>query len=182
MTERLQIIGEIVLEKRGFFTVRKIARESGISPNSVQVVLDRLFREGLLLRFRIDPKFAPLTPGRPKKKALYEIQNRKKLADRVLPRIREGAASDKMWSVIRNKTKMDGHFTTHDVVILAEVGRENARWFLKMLRRAGFIRPRGRGRGNYWTLVKDPGPKRPYINDQKNRTVDCGPRTEGKGI
>jgi len=181
MTERLKIIGEILLGKkasgpegptprRGFFTVRKIARETGIPVDGVQTVLDRLFREGVLLRFKIDPKFAPLFPGRPKMKAVYQMATKEKMAGRVAPRQKEGTAQDRMWSVIRNKTKMDGQFTTHDVVILAEVGRENARWFLKMLHRAGFIAPsRPRGQGIYWRLVKDPGPRRPYINDQKKK-------------
>ena len=175
MTERLKIIGEIVLEKNGFFTVKKIARETGISTADVKTVLDRLFREGLLLRFKIDPKFAPLAPGRPKMKAVYQMANQKKMAERVAPKIKEGTAQDRMWSVVRNKSKMDGQFTTHDVVILAEVGRENARWFLKMLRRAGIIRPsKPRGRGAYWTLVKDPGPRRPYVGDQKKKLIANG--------
>jgi DNA-binding Lrp family transcriptional regulator len=170
MTERLKIIGEIVLEKRGFFTVKKIAREAGISPADVQTVLDRLFREGLLLRFKIDPKFAAVAPGRPKMKAVYQMANQKKMAGRVAPRLKEGTAQDRMWSVVRNKSKMDGLFTTHDVIILGEVGRENARWFLKMLRRAGIIRPsKPRGQGTYWTLVKDPGPRRPYVGGMTRR-------------
>lgn len=174
MTERLKIIGEIVLEKKGFFSVKKIAREAGISVSDVQVILDRLFREGLLLRFKIDPKFAPLAPGRPKMKALYQMCNRQKVAGRIAPKIKENTAQDRMWSVIRNKSKMDGHFTTHDVVILAETKRENARWFLKMLRRAGFIMPsKPRGRGTYWTLVKDPGPHRPYLGEVTRRRGDA---------
>jgi len=178
MTERLKIIGEILLGKKatglerplarkGFFSVKKIARDAGISPAGVQVVLDRLFREGLLLRFRTDPKFAAVAPGRPKMKALYQMADKEKMAGRVAPKFKEGTAQERMWSVIRNKNKMDGHFTTHDVIILAEVGRENARWFLKMLRRAGIIRPsKPRGQGTYWTLIKDPGPRRPYVGDQ----------------
>lgn len=175
MTERLKIIGEIILEKKGFFTVKKIAREAGISAADIQIVLDRLFREGLLLRFKIDPKFAPVAPGRPKMKAVYQTADKGKMAGRVAPKTKENTAQDRIWSVIRNKSKMDGHFTTHDVIILAEVGRENARWFLKMLRRAEYIKPsKPRGQGTYWTLVKDPGPKRPYVNDQKKRSGEIG--------
>lgn len=168
MIERLKIIGEIVLEKKGFFTVKKIAQEAGISAEGVQVVLDRLFREGLLLRFKIDPKFAPVNRGRPKMKAIYQMADKRKMAGRVAPKLKEGTAQDRMWSVIRNKSKMDGQFTTRDVIILAEVGRENARWFTKMLRRAGIVKPsKPRGQGTYWTMVKDPGPARPYVGDMK---------------
>ncbi len=96
------------------------------------------------------------------------------MAVRVAHKLKEGTAQDRMWSVIRNKSKMDGHFTTHDVVILAEVKREMARWTLKMLRRAGYIRPsKPRGRGTYWTLVKDPGPRRPYVGDMKRKRVNA---------
>jgi len=51
MTERLKIIGEIILQEQGLFSVKKIARETGLSMGDVQTVLDRLFREGVLLRF-----------------------------------------------------------------------------------------------------------------------------------
>jgi DNA-binding Lrp family transcriptional regulator len=164
MVERLKIVGEILPEEKGFFTVKKIAEKTGLPQSDVQTVLDRLFREGLVLRFRLDPKFAPISRGRPAARTFYQKSSKKKIADRVAPKLKEGTAQDHMWSVIRNKQEMDGHFTVRDVIILADVGRENARWFVKMLRRAGIVRQRSRGE---WTLIKDPGPKRPYVGNQK---------------
>ncbi len=158
--ERLKIIGEVVLGERGYFTVGKIARETGIPAADVRVVLDRLFRAGLLLRLKIDPQFATLR-GRPPAKFLYQKKNKHNFAEKIAPKLKENTALDRAWSVIRNKSRLEGSFTVKDVITLGEVGRENARWFIKNLRRAGVIARRGY---REWILVKDPGPKRPYVS------------------
>ena len=162
--ERLKIIGEVVLGEQGFFTVGKIARETGIPAPDVRVVLDRLFRAGLLLRVKIDPQFATLR-GRPPAKLLYQKRNKRDFARKIAPKLKENTALDRAWSVIRNKSRLEGSFTVKDVVALGKVGRENARWFVKKLRKAGIIARRGH---REWILIKDPGPKRPYVS-KKNQ-------------
>lgn len=156
--ERLKIIGEVVLDEKGFFTVNRISQKTGLSSSDVRTVLDRLFREGLLLRIKIDPKYAP-PRGRPPAKLLYQKKNKKKFLQKIAPRLKEGTALDRMWAIIRARI----NFTVQDIVVLAEVGRENARWFVKALRRASIIRRIGH---KEWSLIKDPGPRRPYVGDQ----------------
>jgi predicted transcriptional regulator len=165
--ERLKIIGEVILQERGLFTVKKIARETGLSVGDVQTVLDRLFRAGLLLRFKTDAEFAPLR-GRPKPKMLYQPASREAVAKKIAPKLKENTSQDRMWSVIRSFSKLKGPFTVRDLIILAEVKRENARWFVKMLRRAGIVKPsKPGGPGVEWTLIKDTGPRRPYVSARK---------------
>jgi predicted transcriptional regulator len=169
MTERLKIIGEVILQGQGLFSVKKIARETGLSASDVQTVLDRLFRAGLLLRFKTDPQFAA-PRGRPKSKMLYQPASREAVAKKIGPRLKENTSQDRMWSVIRDKSRFVGSFTVRDLIVVAEVKRENARWFVKMLRRAGIIRPsKAGGPGVEWTLIKDVGPKRPYVTARKVR-------------
>ena len=156
--ERLKIIGEVVLDEKGCFTVNRISQKTGLSSSDVRAVLDRLFRKGLLLRLKIDPQFVSLR-GRPPAKLLYQKKNKKKFAEKIAPRLKEGTALDRIWRIIR--ARID--FTVQDLIVLAEVGRENARWFTKMLRRAGIIKQVSRGQ---WRLVKDLGPRRPYVGDQ----------------
>jgi predicted ArsR family transcriptional regulator len=164
MTERLKIIGEIVLNERGCFTVAKIARETGISTADVRTVLDRLFREGLLLRIKIDPQFAPAAGlrGRPPAKLLYQKKSKRQFAGRIAPKLKEDTAQDRMWKVIRYLRD----FTMRDLIRTAEVKRENARSFVKALRRAGIVRNVGY---RDWVLIKDVGPRRPYVGDQKHQ-------------
>ena len=159
--ERLKIIGEIVLGEKGCFTVAKISRETGISTADVRVVLDRLFREGLLLRIKIDPRFAPAAGlrGRPPAKLLYQKKIKKRLAEKIAPKLKENTALDRMWKVIRYLRD----FTVGDLIQQAEVGRENARSFVKSLRRAGIVRNVGY---KDWALIKDTGPRRPYVGGQ----------------
>ena len=177
MTERLKIIGEVILGEKGLFSVKKVARETGLSTDNVQIVLDRLFREGVLLRFKRNPELAPLR-GRPKSKMIYERSSRKILLQKIRPRLKEDTAQDRMWSVIRNRSKLDGFFTIRDIIRLAEVKRENARWFVKMLRRAGYIRPsKPGGPGVEWRLIRDCGPKRPYVT---SRQKAVGSRQKGR--
>lgn len=162
--ERLKIIGEVVLSEKGCFTVGKIARETGLCAPDVRVVLDRLFRAGLLLRIKIDPQFHTSLRGRPPAKLIYQKKNKKAFAAKIAPKIKEDTALDRAWSVIRNKSRLESSFTVKDVVVLGEVGRENARWFVKKLRASGIIQRRG---FRDWVLIKDPGPRRPYVGRGK---------------
>lgn len=165
--ERLKIIGEIVLGEKGCFTVGKVSRVTGLSAPDVRVVLDRLFREGLLLRIKIDPQFAPAAGlrGRPPARLIYQKKSKKNLARKIAPKLKENTALDGMWSIIRARI----NFTVQDLIVLAEVGRENARSFVKALRRAGIVRNVGY---RDWALIKDTGPRRPYVGDQKAEAKD----------
>ena len=174
MVEKLRIVGCAILKRptNQFFTLDQIIEITGLSRIGVRRILERFSRERLVLKITKMPNYfkGEIAPpkGRPPLAITYHVAAKKKLSDRVAPKLKEGTAQDRMWSVIWNKSEMEGCFTLRDVVILAAVGRENARWYLKMLRRAGFVRPsKARGRGVYWRLIKDPGPKRPYVSGRQ---------------
>lgn len=164
MKGRLKTISKAISSRNGFFSVKQISKETLIGSKDVQTVLDRLFREGLIERFDLIPNPGEDSPlrGRPKKRKIYQLADKKKFEKRFGPKLKQNTAADRMWKIIRYRDS----FTIRDLIVLCNVGKENARWFLKRLARAGFICPCGYvGRALEWRLVKrrDPGPKRPYI-------------------
>jgi hypothetical protein len=100
------------------------------------------------------------------------VKDKKRLSERILPKTKENTSQDRMWSVIRNKSKVDGRFTVRDLIVLTcnrkgepNVSYVNARWFVNMLRRAGIVQPSQEGgRKVFWKLMKDIGPRRPYVS------------------
>ena len=165
MKARLKVISKAISLKNGFFSVKQISGETRIGPKDVQIVLDRLFRERLLERFDLVPNPGESSPlrGRPRKREIYQIANRKKFKNRFGPKLKQSTAADRMWKIIRYRET----FTIRNLVVLCDVGKENARWFVKMLAKAGFICPCGStGRALEWRLVRlrDPGPQRPYLS------------------
>jgi len=71
--------------------------------------------------------------------------------------------SDRIWIVIREKR----FFTRRDLRVLAGATNGMVRWYTRMLARAGIIATSGRF--GEWRLIKDVGPRRPYIGDQVKR-------------
>jgi hypothetical protein len=163
---RLKRISKAISLKNGFFSVKQISKETFIGSKDVQIVLDWLFREGLVQRFDLIPNPGEGSPlrGRPKKRTIYQVTDKKKFEKRFRPKLKENAAADRMWKIIRYRES----FTIRYLVVLCDVGKENARWFVKMLAKADFICPCGStGRALEWRLVRlrDPGPKRPYLSN-----------------
>lgn len=172
--ERFKIIGNKLLGLNGFFSVRTIAKETGIDPKEVRIVLDRMLREGLVERYELR-KISNQLRGRPGAVLVYQVKKKDNLEKRIIPKLKTDTAMDRMWKVIRYRR----NFTRRDLRIDAEAGFETAKWFTKMLARAGYVKQIAR---REWALVKDPGPKRPYVNDQKKhsrgvsqyaRTAEC---------
>jgi len=177
MRRRLKIICEAISSKDGFFSAKQIARETSIDPIQVQIVLDRLFRERMVQRFDLIPnpgEGAPLR-GRPKKRTIYQIADKKSFRKRFAPKLRTDTAADAMWKVIRGRDA----FSVRDLIVLAGAKRENARWFVKMLYLEGYISPsKSGGPGVEWSLIrfKDPGPRRPHLGkarqpDRPGKTI-----------
>jgi predicted transcriptional regulator len=79
-----------------------------------------------------------------------------------------------MWFIIWNKYVNNGSFNLHDLTVLAGAKKGTARWYLKALRRAGYILPsRKAGPGVEWRLTGNFGPKRPYIcSERKQKRED----------
>jgi Fic family protein len=166
----LRIIGVAILEHHGFFSLDQIARETKILRRYVNDVLVVFCQEGIIKKIKKQKK--EHRPGLPPAFSLtYRVANQKKLAERIAPRLKENTGQDRMWSVIRNKTKADGFFTLRDLVILAGVIKGSARCYLKSLRKIGIIQPSrsGGGPGVEWRLLRDPGPRRPYVGNQKTQ-------------
>ena len=177
MIERLKIIGKAISLKAGFFSVNQIAKETLINTKDVQIVLDRLFRKGMIQRFDLVPNPGEKAPlrGRPGKRRIYQISDKKKLKERFGPKLKKDTAADRIWKVIRDKET----FTIKDLIILADVRRENARWFMKRLYHARYISPsKSGGPGVEWSLIRrrDPGPKRPDPADAGNNGKEQGIR------
>jgi len=162
---KLRIIGKAILERHpnGFFSLDQIARLTGISRKYVTDVLVVFSQEGVIRKVRKQRK--EHTPGHsPCFSLTYVVADKKALADRIAPRLKKGMIQDRLWFIVRKKK----FFTLRDLIILARAERETARWFLKALRGMGIIRPlRPGGPGVEWMLVKDPGPKRPYIETKR---------------
>jgi DNA-binding transcriptional regulator PaaX len=158
--EKLRTIGKAVLEPNGFFSLDQIVRRTGISRKYTTDTLVVFSKEGLIKKIRKQRK--EHVPGHSAMYSLtYRVADRKALAQRIAPKLKEDTAQDKMWKVIRY-LKI---FTRSDLIRTAAVSRENAKWYTKMLHRAGFIRPSrsGGGPGVEWRLIRDCGPKRPYV-------------------
>jgi len=166
MKGRLKTISKAISLKNGFFSIKQVSKETLIRSKDVQTVLDRLFREGLVERFDLIPNPGEDSPlrGRPKKRTIYQLANKRKFKERFGPRLKQNTAADRMWKIIRYRES----FTIRDLIVLCNVGKEYARWYVKMLTKTGFICPCGSaGRALEWRLVRlrDPGPKRPFLGD-----------------
>ena len=172
--EKLRLVGCAILEKspgNEFFSLAQLIQITGLNRIELRRILEQFNREKLILKITKMPTYfkgeIDFPRGRPPLAITYHIADKKGLINRVAPKLKENTSQDRMWSVIRNKNISDGCFTVKGLITLAAVKRENARWFVKMLRRAGYIRPsKPGGPGVEWTLIKDVGPKRPYVGGQ----------------
>jgi hypothetical protein len=118
-----------------------------------------LFKEGLIKRITKQRK--EHIPGHPPRFSLTYTGNRKALAARIAPRPKKETVQDRMWKVIWRRQR----FNLRDLIVLACAEKGTAGWYIKALRRAGYIIPsrKGRGRGIEWKLAKELGPKRPVL-------------------
>lgn len=162
----LRTAAKIIIDKMGsrFFSLDDLVKASGRERIPVRRALERLCREGIVQKIEKRPPTKPtLEKGRPALRITYQLADKEKLANRLAPKMKEDTAQDRMWKVIRYKKT----FNRRDLVILASVTHENAKWYTKVLRRAGIIQnSRLGGPGVEWTLVKDPGPQRPYVKSE----------------
>ena len=111
-----------------------------------------------------------LGKGRPSLAITYRVADKKGLVERVAPKMKEGTAQDRMWTAMRYKSHADRTFSVAEIVKLANVNKEHTRWFFKSLRRAGIVQPsKAGGPGVEWILIKDTGPRRPYVGNQKRQ-------------
>ena len=157
---KTRIVGnELLKHGRNFFSLEQIVKATRLERAAVRDILLDFWRGKFLLRIRKDvlhtwKKYHPFENPR------YRVISPKKLEARITPKYRGfNNSSDRIWFVIRKKRI----FTRRDLCVLGGVSKEQVRWFTKMLARAGYIK---QTTFREWTLIKDTGPRRPYIGDQ----------------
>jgi ribosomal protein S25 len=170
---KLGVIGKAILDNfpYGFFSLDQLLRLTKISRKYVTDVLVVFSEEGLIKKIAKQRK--EHIPGHSPRFSLTYTANRKALAARIAPRLKEDTVQDRIWKVIRGKRQ----FNLRDLIVVAGVKRGMARWYLKALRTIGIIQPSrtGGGLGVEWRLVKDVGVRRPYIETNrkaKNRGMN----------
>ncbi len=157
---RRYIIGNAILKQKGFFSLDQIVRESHYRRDDARQALAGFVKEGLIKEIR-RRKQSQYKGGAAPLIILYGIINKKDFESKIAPKYRgENNSSDRMWFVIRKKRV----FTRRDLCVLTNVPKETVRWFTKMLARAQIIA--SSGRSGEWRLIKDTGPRRPYVGDQ----------------
>ena len=157
---RLRIVGnELLKRERNFFSLEQVVKATGLERNKVRDILLGLWREKFLVRIRENRDYS-LKKRRLLLSVRYRVIMPAKLAGRIAPQYRrENNAADRLWFIIRKKIT----FTRRDLRVLTGASSGNVRWYTKMLARAGIVA--SRGRSGEWTLLKDVGPRRPYIGD-----------------
>ena len=157
---KTRIVGnELLKHGRNFFSLDQIVKATGLDRSAVRDILLEFWRGKYLVRIRKD--ILQAWGGKhPFENPSYRVIKTSKLVERMAPKYRgENNSSDRIWFLIRKKRI----FTRRDLCVLAEVSKEQVRWFTKMLARAGYIKQTSLGE---WTLIKDTGPRRPYVGDQ----------------
>jgi hypothetical protein len=158
---KLGIIGRTILDRYpcGFFSLDQITEASKLSRKLVSDTLFILVREGLIKKIRKQRK--EHIPGHSPRFSVTYTGIRKALAARIGPRPKQETVQDTMWMVMRGRQQ----FNLRDLLVLARAERGTARWYIKALRRAGYIVPSrsGGGPGVEWKLAKEMGPKRPSL-------------------
>jgi hypothetical protein len=158
---KLGIIGKAMLDRYpcGFFSLDQVAEATTFPRKLVSDTLFIFSKEGLIKKIKKQRK--EHIPGHSPRFSFTYTGNRKALAARVAPRLKEGTVQDRMWKVIRRRRQ----FNLRDLIVLARIKKNTARWFLKALRRGGYIVPTrtGGGPGVEWILVKELGPERPIL-------------------
>jgi len=156
----LKQIIEIILKKRGFFTMEHIIEESGWPREEVWPRMYKLEKEGLIKRVRNVKILLP--SGEIVPQILYTscVGLKQRLSLMELPR-KKNTGWDKIWKTIRAMRR----FTRADLVQLTGTSDGQVKDFTKVLERAGYIRKAAcsPGKSAIFVLCKDPGPQRPRI-------------------
>jgi hypothetical protein len=165
---KLQIIGTAILEHHGFFSIDQIIRTTKIPRQYCRDVLCLLNQEKIIKQIA-KPRKGHIFGKGPVYAMIYRVLDRKKLAARIARRRFKNTIQDKMWFIMWNKHKNKGSFDLRDLVVLAGAKRGTARWYIKALRRAGYIVPsrKGGAPGVEWRLTGKFGPERPSLDHSR---------------
>jgi hypothetical protein len=177
---RIRIIGTAIFKRNGFFSIDQIIGSTKIVRGYCRGVLALLCQEGIIRQIKKSRK--EHIPGRhPTYAMIYRVIDRKKLIARIAPRRFKNTIQDRMWFIIWSKFKNNGSFNLHDLTVLAGATKNTARWYLQVLRRAGYILPsRKAGPGVEWQLTGKFGPERPYLDRSRRIKRDTKTRRKTK--
>jgi hypothetical protein len=168
---RLRTVGTAILERHGFFSIDQIMGSTRIVRQYCRDILELFCREGIIKKIKKNRKEDAF--GNLRYSMVYLLADRKKLTARIAPRRSKNTVQDRMWFIIWNKSRNNGSFNLHDLVLLAGAKRGMARWYLKELHRAGYITPsRKSGPGVEWKLAGKFGAERPYVERSGKRKRD----------
>jgi hypothetical protein len=147
-----------------YYTLSQIVERTGFERSAVRHKLWKLESAGLLTRVKCwETPLPGFSKGRPTKEICYrntKLLNKKASA----PRNSKENGWDKMWKAIRALRR----FTRNDLAIICGLSIWNVRYFTKVYRKLGYIRPSSeKGRGVVWMLIKDTGPRRPLESAHK---------------
>ena len=141
-----------------YYTTSQIIEATGFKRDAVRHKLWKLESTGLITRIKCwEIPLPGFSKGRPTKVICYrntKLLNKKARA----PRNCQDNSWDKMWKAMRVLRR----FSRNDLAIICGLNIENVRYFTKVYRKLGYIRPLSeKGRGVVWVLIKDAGPRRP---------------------
>jgi transcription initiation factor IIE alpha subunit len=158
------------ISRRGqFFTSKQIEEKNSLNRDSVRRALQRLVREGHLVRYHQERGTLTYKKGRPSIESIVYLAMpslKKRKASRTNIK-QKNTAWDRMWKAMRVLRK----FKKKDIVMTAGVERENAGYFMKMLRRGKYLSVDKAGsRHATWTLIDDVGPERPSLEEMRVRS------------
>jgi hypothetical protein len=180
---KLRTIGTAILKRHGFFSIDQVIGATKYSRRYCRDVLTLFCQEGIIKQIKKGRK--EHIPGRPPIFAMiYRVIDRKKFAARIVPRRLKNTIQDRMWFIIWNKFRNNGSFNLHDLTVLAGAKKGMARWYLKALRRAGYIIPSrsGGAPGVEWRLTGKLGPERPYLDHSRGIKRDSKRRPNSSQI
>ena len=175
---QLQTIGTAILERHGFFSIDQIIKATKIPRRYCRDVM-ALFTQEKIIKQIAKPRKEHIFGKGPVYAMIYRVIDRERLAARLAPRRYGNTLQDRMWFIIWNKFKNSGSFNLWDLIVLAGAERRTARWYIKALRRAGYILPsrKGGGPGVEWRLTGKFGPERPYLDHSRRPGNHADPAT-----
>ena len=149
-----------------YYTISQIVEATGFRRAAVRHRLWKLESAGFLKK--VSCRKIPLpnfSRGKPLKEVCYRNAKLQPLKEKTKgPRPLKENGWDKMWKTLRALRR----FTRNDLAIICEQSIHNVRYFTKVYRKLGYIRPLSeRGRNVVWMLIKDTGPKRPFESAHK---------------
>jgi len=174
VTTPLNKIIDACLRRCGqFFSLNNMVEKTALDKKTVYRGLQRLVREGHVVRYQIQMEKPTLKKGR------QGIEN---IIYRPLPSLKDrkrksgghknpNTAWDRMWRAIRVMRT----FKARDLAATSGATRENVRFFLKSLRRAGIVtKDRPGGTNVEWSLANDIGPERPSWAELRRLRKEAG--------